>query len=144
MEIQLVDSNVGIPEDRMRGLLSQGWMVVPKVTVGPNLSKIAVPGSMPPGARVVDMWVSPAEPMIPLSFVAGSLVALKNQGDGDWVTLDKLSRAFFGRSLKELEKHVSFAQPVGGQEDGEGRPGDTSGEGPGDPEAEVLQFPSAG
>lgn len=138
-EIQIVDANAGIPEDKLRGLISQGWMVLPKVTIGPGTA-IAVAGSQP--TCVVDVWVSPPEPMIPQSFIAGLVITLKVKGEGDWVTLDKIARAVFGIGLKELETRVQFAPPDGDQPTPE-RPDSEMGGDPGDAQSNILKFPGS-
>lgn len=133
-----IDLQWGIPPAQADQLISQGFTCLSKVTLGPGPNSIAVAGQQP--VRIVDLWVSPPEPMVPQSFVAGLLVTLKTKGEGDWVTLDKIARAVFGIGLKELETRVQFPPPAGDPPRNE-RPDSEVVEDAGDAQGNILKFP---
>lgn len=135
-----IDLQWGIPPAQADQLISQGFTCLSKVTLGPGPNSIAVAGQQP--VRIVDLWVSPPEPMVPQSFIAGLLVTLKNQGEGDWVTLDRIARAVFGIGLKELEARVTFT-PSAGDPPSPERPDSEMGEDPGDTKDNILRFPGS-
>jgi hypothetical protein len=139
-QMKIVDSNVGLPEAEARYIISQGGVVFPKVTLGSG-SSIAVAGSLQQ-THLVDIWISPPEPMIPQSFIAGTLVMMFKQTGTDKITIDEVCLAIFGMHAEELEKRVTITPhpdgEAGGQRDESvvGKSGDADGS--------ILRFPGQG
>ena len=107
--------------ERVLDLLQSGWRVIPNITVG-EVSPVLLPGQDANTKRKIDLWISPTEPLAPLSTFIEALIAAKDEG-GDWVTLNMLALFLTGQRLDALmgEEDVpatddNLEQEAGGDE----------------------------
>jgi len=114
MNIQLVNRAQGLPPGRVVELLSTGWACISNVAVGSP--RIAVPGQPEAVGGAVDVWIPPVYgATMPQIVVAQGLVMAAGQGN-DIVTLDNLAKAWFGKSLRDLQEALTPPEEKDGPE----------------------------